>query len=265
MTTDWLESSYDAFPRVEEAFHAALEESLHPRGPELLYDLVADLELAAGSRAVDVGCGEGGHTLQLALRFGLDVLGIDPVPRHIELATASAGERRVRYELGSAEALPLEDASVELVWCRDVLVHVVDLDRVYAEFERVLRPGGHAVVYQMFATDRLEPREAEWFFRTTGIVPASADPVRTEDAIARAALRVERCVPIGSEWGELAEEESGKPGRRLLWAARLLREPERYTAQFGEDAYAIMLGDCLWHVYAMIGKLERRAYVLSKP
>jgi hypothetical protein len=63
----------------------------------------------------------------------------------------------------------------------------------------------------------------------------------------------------------LAEEHSGKVGRKLLHAARLLRDPERYRAQFGEAAYEIMLGDCLWHVYAMLGKLERRVYVLTRP
>ena len=60
--------------------------------------------------------------------------------------------------------------------------------------------------------------------------------------------------------GELAEEETGKPGRRLLWAARLLRDPERYVARFGRTNDEVMLGDCLWHVYAMVGKLHRRAY-----
>lgn len=45
----------------------------------------------------------------------------------------------------------------------------------------------------------------------------------------------------------------------------LLREPERYVAQFGRTNYDIMLSDCLWHVYRLIGKLGGRAYVLSKP
>ena len=49
----------------------------------------------------------------------------------------------------------------------------------------------------------------------------------------------------------------------MLHASRLLRDPERYVAQFGQAAYEIVLGDCLWHVYAMIGKLERRIYVLT--
>ena len=270
---EWFDESYDAFPRVEDAFHAALDESLGPRGPEVLYDLVDTFGLAAGSFAVDVGCGEGRHALALAGRFGLDILGVDPLARHLELANAGLAEvaardpelaRRVHFEPGSAEALPLADGAADLVWCRDVLGHAADLDRVYGEFRRVLRAGGRGVIYQMFGTDRLEPNEAEWLWSTMGVVPASADPAWTEEAIAGAGLRVDDCIRIGSDWGEWAEEQTGKSGTRLLYAARLLRDPERYIAQFGRSAYEIMLGDCLWHVYGMIGKLERRAYVLSR-
>jgi SAM-dependent methyltransferase len=269
----WLEQFYDVYPRIEESFEAALEESLHPRGPELLYDLVRDLGLVPGSHAVDVGCGEGKHSLELAARFQLTVSGFDPVARHIELARSALAAlaaldpevgRRVRFRLGAAEALPLENGSVDLIWCRDVLVHVADLDQAYAEFARVLRANGRALVYQTFGTGRLEPREAEWLWTTMGVVATSADQARTDAAIAAAGLRIDDCIALGSEWGEWAEEQAGKTGRRLLHASRLLRDPQRYTAQFGPRAYEIMLGDCLWHVYGMIGKLDRRVYVLSK-
>jgi SAM-dependent methyltransferase len=256
---DRLEESYDAYPRVEGAFEAALGESLQPRGPELLYDLVRDMGLPPGSAAVDVGCGDGWHSFRLADRFQYDVVGVDPVLRRVEPATS------VGFAVGTAEALPLDAESVDLVWCRDVLLHVADLDRAYAEFHRVLRPGGRALVYQMFAGAGLEPREGEWLWNTTGGVPTSADPARTESAVANAGLKVDDCIVVGSEWGEWAEEQSGKSGKRLLHAARLLRDPERYVARFGQAAYEIKLADCLWHVYAMIGKLERRVYVLSKP
>jgi SAM-dependent methyltransferase len=268
----WLELSYDVYPRIEGAFQAALDKSLHPRGPELLYDLVQDMGLLPGSLAADVGCGEGKHSLQLAERFQFTVTGLDPLPRHIELASAELAALaarhpevggRVRFGLGAAEALPLENRTVDLIWCRDVLVHVADLDKAYAEFRRVLRPSGRVLVYQMFGTDRLEPREAEWLWRTMGVVPAVADRTRTDAAISAAGLRVDDCIDLGSEWGEWAEEQSGEAGRRLLHASRLLRDPQRYIAQFGQTAYEIMLGDCLWHVYGMIGKLERRVYLLS--
>ena len=75
----WLEQFYDAYPRIEEEFQAVLDGSLEPRGPEMLYDLVSSLGLSPGAVAVDVGCGEGTHALQLAERFHLTVTGIDPV------------------------------------------------------------------------------------------------------------------------------------------------------------------------------------------
>ena len=252
-----LEESYDEFPLIEEAFRAALDESLRPRSPELLYEIVAGLGLPEGSPVIDVGCGDGAHSHRLAERFGFSVIGIDPFPPNVD-------EGRVRFLRGAAESLPVENEIADLVWCRGVLVHVVDLDGAYAEFHRVLRDGGYALVYEAFATDRLEPREAEWLFQALGVVAASADPSRTEDAIAAAGLRVDERVVLGSEWGEWSEEQSGAVGRKLLHAARLLRAPDRYRAQFGEAAYEIMLGDCLWHVYAMIGKLERRVYLLSR-
>jgi len=93
-------------------------------------------------------------------------------------------------------------ASADLVWCRDVLVHVADLAVAYAEFRRILRPGGRALVYQMFATALLEPHEAAWLFGTMGVWPASAEPGQTEAAIATARLRIDERIDIGCEWGE---------------------------------------------------------------
>jgi len=267
-----LDEFYDAYPRIEAEFQAALNTSLNPRGPELLYALVGDLGLPPGASVIDLGCGEGSHALELAARFGFSVLGIDPVARHIELANtalAEAAARRpelrglVHFELGTAEAIPADDGSYNLLWCRDVLVHVAALDHAYASCRRVLRRDGHMLVYQMFGTDRLEPREASWLWATMGVVPENARPERTEAAIAKAGLRVEKRVELGSEWGEWAEERAGQGTRQLLHAARLLRSPERYRAQFGPAAYDIMLGDCLWHVYGMIGKLSPRIYLLS--
>ena len=129
----FLDEFYDDYPRIEAAFQAALDESLRPRGPELLYEMVNKLGLSPGASVVDLGCGEGQHSIKLANQFGFAVQGIDPVPRHIELANEGldkAAKRHpelsqlVRFRLGAAEALPIRDASVDLIWCRDVLVQV---------------------------------------------------------------------------------------------------------------------------------------------
>jgi SAM-dependent methyltransferase len=254
-----LDQGYDFYPRIEEEVNAALSESLNPAGPDQLYDFVAEFGLPAGSTALDLGCGEGQHSAELVRRFGFTVTGVDPVQRHIDIACDSTGT----FLLGSAEAIPAGDASFDLVWCRDVLEHVRDLRSAYQEIERVLKRGGRAVVYQMFATELLEPQEADLLARGGGFAGDRGE--WTDAAIAATGLHVDRVVEIGTEWGEWAQERNGGPGRKLLYAARLQRSASVYIERYGEAAFDMIMADCLWHVYAMIGKLTRRAYLLTRP
>ena len=61
-----LAESYEEFPRIEDEFRAALDESLRPRGPELLYEIVEGLGLPEEALVVDVGCGDGTHSHRVA-------------------------------------------------------------------------------------------------------------------------------------------------------------------------------------------------------
>lgn len=261
---------YDTYPRLEEAFAARLEESLSPRDPSVLLRVVRELDLPPDSRVLDVGCGEGAHAFRLATHFGFRVLGLDPVQRHLDLARAARRlqhheiESRVSFERGTATAIPAPDASVELLWCRDVMVHVADPAAAFAEFARVLRPGGFVVAHQTVATPLLQPDEASELFDVMGVVPSSADPRVIDDAIACSGLRVLDSIDLSSEWGESAEESDGG-SHALLRLARLRRAPERYRSEFGAAAYDVMVGTCLWQVYRMMGKLAGRMDVLERP
>ena len=262
---------YDTYPRLEDRFAARLDESLAPRDPSVLLQVVRELDLPPDSRAVDVGCGEGAYAFRLATHFGFRVLGIDPVQRHLDLAREARRDQpdevatRVSFERGSATSVPLRDATADLVWCRDVLVHVPDLAAAYAETARVLRPGGYAVSYQVVATPLLAPQEADELFPVMGVVPASADPREVDRAVAASGLEVVGTLDLAGEWGEWSQEQEGHGGRALLRLARLLRDPERYRAEFGDAAYDVMLGDCRWHVARMSGKLAGRVDVLRAP
>jgi SAM-dependent methyltransferase len=271
MTVPSLNESYDEYPRIEADFQAALDESLHPRGPSLLYDIVSQLGLPPGAHVLDVGCGEGWHTIELAERFGFAIQGIDPVPRNVQLAHERLREastrspelgERVRFQLGSAEAMPIADARIDLIWCREVIYVIAGLDTMFAECRRVLRPGGRMLIYCNFVTNRHEL--PDWWYASLGIVAASAEASSVEAAFQRQGFRVEQSLALGSEFGEYAQESTGEPGRRLLHAARLLRDPERYIARFGRTNYDIMLSDCFWHIYRMIGKLSPRIYLLAR-
>jgi SAM-dependent methyltransferase len=221
-----------------------------------------------GDLVVDVGCGEGDDAVELARRFDVAVLGVDPVARHVELgrerAAAAGLDHRVRFELGTAERLPLDDGTAALAWSKEALMYA-DLGAAFAELRRVLRPRGSGLVYQVCTGPQMGDEEAATYWRES---VAGAHSVRPEDlaaAIHAAGLTVEQRVDYGSEWGEAAQERSGEPGRRLAHAARLLRAPDRYVEEFGEAAYRIMLGDCLWHVYRMIGKLAGAAFTFRAP
>jgi SAM-dependent methyltransferase len=99
-------------------------------------------------RSLEIGAGTGYFTLNM-LRAGLieEATCSDISPGM--LATLQANARRlgleVRTELADAERLPFPDCSFDLVFGHAVLHHIPDLPRAFAEFARVLRPGGTAV------------------------------------------------------------------------------------------------------------------------
>lgn len=102
--------------------------------------------LHTGLRILDVGCGPGTITLGLARAVAPgEVLGLDIDPGSVAVAEATAREQGVnnlRFEIGSAEALPFPDASFDAVFEHTLLEHVPDPLSVLSEMRRVLRPGG---------------------------------------------------------------------------------------------------------------------------
>jgi SAM-dependent methyltransferase len=90
-------------------------------------------------RTLDVGCGEGRVTRDLVAR-GCDAIGLDASPTLIDAARAQhpGGE----YVVASAERLPFDDDSFELVTAYNSLMDVDEMPRAVAEVGRVLMPGG---------------------------------------------------------------------------------------------------------------------------
>jgi SAM-dependent methyltransferase len=101
----------------------------------------------AGAKVLEVGCGPGFWTRQLAAR-DYDVTAIDLAPSAVDLARkglALAG-LNARVEIGDAEAVPFEAASFDAVVSHGVIHHTPDTQACLREFARVLKPGGAAVV-----------------------------------------------------------------------------------------------------------------------
>jgi SAM-dependent methyltransferase len=101
-----------------------------------------------GSVVLDLGCGAGTDLLIAAQMVGSEghVIGVDMTPGMLRLARASATEMgisdRVEVHESLIESLPLPNAEVDIVISNGVIDLVPNKDAVFAEIDRVLKPGG---------------------------------------------------------------------------------------------------------------------------
>jgi len=235
---------------AESELREELQRSLEPRGLDSLYETLGELGPKPGELFVDVGARDGKHAVELARRYGVRAVAVDPVPHGADVLEATA------------EQLPFEDGSVDWIWCRDVLVHV-DVPRALGEFARVLRPAGAAVVYVTLPTERLEPQEAERLAHTCALTGFSADQI--EEAARSAGLTLRSVDRLGPEWREsMLESGNWDAAADLLALARLDRRRGALVEQYSAAAVDAAWGGLVWGVYQVLGKLCPTVYVWTR-
>ena len=160
---EWLETfegpGADRYDR-----HARWMRGLHERTARRVAG-----SLPPGGRYVDVGTGPGTLVAGVAgLRSDVTVTGIDASARMVEIASARlapvADAGRGRVLVGDAAALPLPDASVDVVTAVLTMHHWEDLRAGVAELARVLLPGGTALIVEMRGPARDIGRELRQAF-----------------------------------------------------------------------------------------------------
>ena len=203
--------------------------------------------LQPGRDLLDVGCGPGTITLDLASRVAPgSVLGVDPSEAVVAEARALAdsagpGGADVRFDTGSVYALDLADESFDIVHAHQVLQHLTDPVGALREMRRVLRPDGVLAVrdsdYGTFVwgpDDPLLERWRELFFAVTARNGADA-------AAGRHLLQWVRAAGFRQAEASSTTWTFADPDSRAwwggLWADRVLH------SSFGEQALAYGLSD----------------------
>lgn len=107
----------------------------------------------------DLGCGTG-NASELLAPCVKQVVAIDQSEPMLDAAKKRlAGAKNVQFRSGSLEQLPLDEDSVDAAVCILVLHHIDNPPAAVAEMARILRPGGIALIVDMFEHDRPEYRQ----------------------------------------------------------------------------------------------------------
>lgn len=143
---------------------------------------IRDLLPSPAGLTLDVGCGEGRLTRELAAS-GYDVVGIDRSAALVEIARSADPDGR--YQVAAIDALPVDDGAACLVLCVNLLPHVVDLPGAAGELARVLPAGGVLVAGHRHpiaeagipGAEAGELRVRSYFVREAHAVPLGAGEV----------------------------------------------------------------------------------------
>ena len=156
------------------------ETRIMPHHVHALEQALADVP--APKRALDVGSGTGVATFAVARRFPeAEVVGIDLSPQMVEQARAKTPPElaeRVRFQVGDASALPLEDGSFDLVTLMNAIPFFAELARVTSRDARVVASYSRGADTPIYVPDaryvsELEPRGFTHFASFT-VEPATA-------------------------------------------------------------------------------------------
>jgi arsenite methyltransferase len=176
--------------------YSAEDTAAVPEGANLGVGCGAPLAAAAlrdGETVLDLGSGAGFDAFLAAHAVGPNgrVIGVDMTDEMLAKARANAERaevRNVEFRKGYIEALPVEDASVDVVLSNCVINLVPDKAAVYREVARVLRSGGRMVISDVVLNEPLPPAIAGDVAALTGCVAGAALRDQYLVAIAAAGL-----------------------------------------------------------------------------
>lgn len=115
------------------------------------------------TQLLDVGCGRGGPTIELAEELNVPALGVDLVPFNIATARTNATTHGIgaKFLVGDATGLPIATNTVDVCTAVDSLVYIPDKPAAFEELARVLKSGGVLAISDLLMSDSVGTAEAD--------------------------------------------------------------------------------------------------------
>jgi SAM-dependent methyltransferase len=216
-----------------------------------LHRFASELELGRSSRVLEVGCGSGGPALHLVRSTGCELVGIDLNEQGVANATRMAREAELSgrasfIRADASQPLPFENESFTAALCIDTVNHLPGRRRVFAEWSRLLEPGGRLLftdpitVTGPLGSDEIATRASIGFFL---FVPHGEDERLLNDAGFRVIAvedATENMAELASRWlaararheealRQIESEETFAGQQRFLEVATILARERRLS------------------------------------
>ena len=209
------------------------------------------LDLRAGSRLLDVGCGAGGPALRLAETIGVSVVGVDILAEAIATASQLAEERRLGdratfVQIDAGTKLPFEAGSFDAVLSIDAICHVPQRLRLLEELHRVTAVGGRilftdpTIVTGLVTGEEIAVRSSIGVYVYSGqtaneqlLAEAGFELLRREDLTESTAIIAARWHEARAEFRDPLVRDEGEPTfegvQRFLATCHLLARERRLS------------------------------------
>jgi len=168
-----VEAMFDRIAGVYDRMNSVMTAGLHHKWRSRAVDLAA---VGAGDRALDVACGTGDLTIELAAR-GAEVIGSDFSEGMLEIARRKAPQ--IVFEQGNALELEYDSDSFDAVTVGFGARNFSDLDQGLREMTRVAKPGGRIVILEITTPMKppLSTFYGAWFDRVVPLIgKVAGDP-----------------------------------------------------------------------------------------
>ena len=123
---------------------------LSPGGLKVVKELIPKLGLQKGQKVLDIGSGLGGHDFYMAGTYGVTIDAIDLSENMMNQAVAYYDERPsiqglINFRLADISVIDLPEASYDVIYSRDTLLHIQNKPELFKKFIKWLKPGGRIV------------------------------------------------------------------------------------------------------------------------